>query len=219
MTLFDMLAQGDTEAFKAALAADPAAAMTRNEAGASVLAFAAYTRNPEAVRAVRAALPMIDPHEAIIVGDKATVEAALGGGWNPNARSPDGFTPLGLAAFFGHDDIFDLLLPMTADVNEQATNPQKVAAIHAAAAVRNAGMVLKLLRAGADPNLMQADGFSPLHSAAHSGDAIIAGLLLLFGANPRLQNAKGHDAIAEARAAGHHWLATRLEAMTDAAGD
>jgi uncharacterized protein len=213
MTLFDMLAQGDIEAFTAALAADPAAAMTRNQAGASLLAYAAYHRNAEAVATVRAALPMIDPHEAIIVGDKATVEAALSGGWNPNARSPDGFTPLGLAAFFGHEDIFDLLLPMTADVNEQATNPQKVAAIHAAAAVHNAGMVLKLLRAGADPNLMQADGFSPLHSATQSGDAIMAGLLVLFGADPQLKNAKGHDAIAQARAAGHEWLAERLETV------
>ena len=212
MTLFDTLAQGDIEGFKAGLAADPAAAMTRNASGASLLAFAAYVRNTEAVRAVRAALPIIDPYEAIIIGDKATLEAALAAGWDANIRSPDGFTPLGLAAFFDHGGIFDLLLPRTRDVNDQATNAQKVAAIHAAAAVRNAGMVEKLLRAGADPNLAQADTFTPLHAAAHHGDAVLAGLLLLFGADPRIRNAKGQDAIAHARAAGHVWLADRLEA-------
>jgi ankyrin repeat protein len=213
MTLFDTLAQGDIGAFKAGLAADPAAAMSRNAAGASLLAFAAYYRNPEAVSAVRAALPMIDPYEAIIIGDRPTVEAALSGGWDANIRSPDGFTPLGLAAFFNHGEIFELLLPKTRDVNDQATNPQKVAAIHAAAAVHNTGMVEKLLRVGADANLAQADGFTPLHTATHYGDAALAGLLLLFGANPRIKNAQGQDAIAHARAAGHEWLAERLEAQ------
>ena len=38
--------------------------------------------------------------------------------------------------------------------------------------------------------------------------------LLLFGGEPRIKNAKGHDAIALARAAGHEWLAERLEAQS-----
>jgi ankyrin repeat protein len=175
MTLFDVLSQGDIEAFKAGLAADPTQAMTRNAAGASLLAVAAYHRNPEAIAAVRAALPMIDPYEAIIIGEKATVEAALASGWDANTRSLDGFSALGLAAFFDHRDVFDLLLPETRDLNQQATNAQQVAAIHAASAVRNIGMVEQLLRAGADPNLTQADGFTPFHTAAHHGDGALAG--------------------------------------------
>jgi ankyrin repeat protein len=213
MDVFELLGKGDTEGLKAALAADPTIAMSRNGAGASVLAYAAYHRNAEAVREVRAALPMIDPFEAIIIGENETVEAALAGGWDPNERSPDGFTPLGLAAFFDRRTIFDLLLPRIRDVNEQALNPQKVAAIHAASAVRSVGMVEQLLRAGADPNLVQADGFTPFHTAAHHGDGALAGLLLLFGGNPRIRNAKGHDAVALARASGHEWLAERLEAQ------
>src|SRR5687768_2620614 len=110
MDVFELLQKGDTAGLKAALDADPAVAMARNAASASLLAVAAYYRNPEAIAAVRAALPMIDPYEAIIIGDKATVEAALAGGWDGNARSPDGFTPLGLAAFFDHREIFELLL-------------------------------------------------------------------------------------------------------------
>jgi ankyrin repeat protein len=210
--VFELLAKGDTAGVAQALAADPAIAMTRNTAGASLLAWAAYHRNPEAVAAVRACLPMVDPFEAIIIGETESFEAALASGWDANARSPDGYTPLGLAAFFDRRDMFDRLLPRTRNVNEPAANPQKVAAIHAASASRNIGMVEQLLRAGADPNLAQADGFTPFHTAAHNGDGPLAGLLLLFGGDPRRRNNKGEDAIALAQAAGHSWLADRLEA-------
>lgn len=213
MTLFESVAQGDMAALRAGLAADPAAAMARNESGASLLALAAYYRNAEAVGIVRAALPRLEPHEAIIIGDMAAVEAALVAGWDGNTRSPDGFTPLGLAAFFNHDAIFDLLLPAARDVNERATNTQQVAAIHAAAAQRNARMVEKLLRAGANPDLTQADGFTPLHSAAHHGDAATTALLLFFGADPKITNVRGEDAATLARAAGNAWLAERLERL------
>ena len=125
----------------------------------------------------------------------------------------NGFTSLGLAAFFDNPDAFELLLPLTRDVNEAARNAQKVAAIHAATAKRHADMVERLLRAGADPNQPQADGFTPLHAAAFHGDAAITGLLLLAGADPRAKNAKGEDAAALARTSGHDWLAERLEKL------
>ena len=76
--------------------------------------------------------------------------------------------------------------------------------------MRNAGMVEKLLLAGAEPDQAQADGFTPLHVAAQHGDAAIVGLLLLFGSNPRKHNAQGNDAITHARMGGHEWLAERL---------
>ncbi len=38
-----------------------------------------------------------------------------------NAYSPEGFTPLGLAAFFGHAEAVEALLAAGADVNYRAT--------------------------------------------------------------------------------------------------
>lgn len=213
MDVFDALAKGQLDEVGAALRADPTLATTRHPSGASLLAWAYYVGKPDAVPLIRPHVASLDPYDAIVVDDIEALEAALATGWDGNTLSPDGFTPLGLAAFFHRPKIFDLLLPLTLDVNEQARNPQKVAALHAATAMRDAKMVESLLRAGARPDLAQADGFTPLHVAAAHGDAAIAALLVLFGADPRLANAKGKDAIGFAHDAGHEWLAVRLEAL------
>ena len=208
---FDLIAKGDLDGLRAALSYDPGLVDTRHSSGASLVAWAAYMGNVGAISAIRARLRELDPHEAIILRDGARLEAALASGWDANQRSADGFTPLALAAFFENPEAFDLLLPLTRDINAPAENAQKVAALHAAAAKRCAPMVEKLLRAGADPNLVQADGFTPLHAAAQHGDATMAGLLLLYGADASQRNAKGEDAAAIARGAGHDWLADLLQ--------
>ncbi len=211
--LFVLITGNDLDGLRAELAHDPELAHARHPSGASLVAWAAYMGNVGAISAVRAHVTELDPHEAIILNDGERLEVALAGGWDANALSADGFTPLGLAAFFDNTEAFELLLPLTRDVNEAAKNPPQVAAIHAATAKRNAAMVEKLLRAGADPNQVQADGFTPLHAAAMHGDAAIVGLLLLFGADPRQASAKGDDAVTHATNGGHLWLAERLQAL------
>jgi len=208
---FDLVASGDVQALRAALVREPALARRRNTAGASLLAWAAYTGNAEAAAAVRAVVKELDPFEAIILGDDDALKQALVGGWDGNALSPDGFAPLALAAFFGNASAFERLLPLTRDVSRQADNPQRVAALHAATARRNREMVEKLLQAGAAPDQEQADGFTPLHVAAQHGDLAIVAMLMLCGADVKKRNARGMDAAAHARAGGHEWLASRLE--------
>lgn len=206
-SVFDMVAGNDLAGLEAALAADPSAASTRHDSGASLVAWSAYMGNAAAIALVRPLLPTLDAYEAIIVGDRAALEAALAAGWDANALSPDGFTALSLAAFFGNDAAFDLLLPLTMDIDRRAENAQQVAAIHAATARRNARMVEALLRAGAKPDLAQQDGFTPLIAAAQHGDAVIAGLLVLFGADRKLASGGGITPASAAEKAGHAWLA------------
>ena len=210
MDVFDLLAKGDVGAAEAALDADPALATARHASGASLLAWCWYVGRPEAAPIVRGQLAALDPYDAIIADEIETVREHLARDWDGNALSPDGFTPLGLAAFFSRPAIFDLLLPITRDVNERAQNRQQVAAIHAAASSRSPAMIEKLLRAGATPDLEQQEGFTALQAAAMHGDALSAGVLVLFGADPRRRNAKGETAIDLARAGGHEWLAERL---------
>jgi ankyrin repeat protein len=212
MDLFELVANKDNGALRTALADDPAAATSRNDAGASLLAWTVYVGNGDAQELVRAAAPTLDPYEAIILGDVDRVKDLLANRWDGNELSPDGFPPLALAAFFGNEAVFDLLLPLTREVNAQATNPQKVAALHAATAQRQAGMVEKLLAAGADPNLVQAGGFTPLHAAAANGDATNVDLLRKAGADVSATNDTGETAADLARSKGHDRLAEALGA-------
>ena len=198
----DMIALGKALAEGAADAAGPD--------GATLLSFAAYNSKDEAIALIRKHKPSLTPYEAASVGDRAQVARALAEGWNANKLSPDGFTALALACFFRHEEIIDLLLMWTDDVNVRATNTQQVAALHASSAARDNVSVEKLLRAGADPNLEQQQGFRPLHTAAQHDDAVLAGLLLLCGGDPKLTNAAGETPADIARAAGHEWLAERL---------
>lgn len=211
MDIFELVARGDGDGVERLLAAEPALSAARHPSGASLLAWAHYVGQPQLVDR----LPRpgdLDPHDAIILGDTARVEALLESGWDPDERAPDGFTPLALAAFFSRDQVFDLLLELTRDIDAQASNTQHVSALHAAAARREARMVEKLLRAGAAPDLRQQAGFTALHAAAQNDDALTAGLLLLFGADPTIRVDDGRSAADLARAAGHDWLAIRLAA-------
>ena len=208
--VFQLIVDNDLDGLRHALAGNPGIVYLRHQGGASLVAWAAYVGNVGAIAAIRAYVPELDGYEAIILGETKRLETVLANGWDANILSRDGFLPLALAAFFGNETAFDRLLPLTRDVNLRARNPQQVAPLHAACARRNIGMVEALLRAGADPNLTQAGGFTPLQAAAHHGDAAIAGLLVLFGADLKRTNDKGETAADIARAAGHDWLAERL---------
>lgn len=211
MDAFEAIASSDLGRLRQIISLDPAASAARNSEGTSLLSWAAYMGNADAIAIVRSAAPVLGPYEAIILGDAERVSDLLANDWDGRELSPDGFTPLSLAAFFGQQDVFDLLLPLADDVNRRADNRQQVAALHAATAKGSARMVQQLLDAGADPNLPQAGGFVPLHAAAASGKAAIVDMLLAAGADPRRVNDKCETAADLARADGHTELAARLE--------
>lgn len=101
--------------------------------------------------------------------------------------TPDGFTPLHLAAFFGHHYCVRLLLEERADPNAVSKNALRVTPLHSATANHDEAsaepIVAALLNAGANPNALQAGDFTPLMAARQNGHTRVARLLLAKGAS------------------------------------
>ena len=86
-----------------------------------------------------------------------------------------------------------------------------------AAMQRNAEEVSRLLKAGADVNLAQADGATALHWAAYHGDANLAKMLLAAGADPSAANREGSTPLWLAATQGDATMvATLLDGGADA---
>ena len=161
----------------------------------SELLDALYRGEQAAVDALLAEGVPLTIFEAAAVGEGARVHELLL--LEPGAAerwSPDGFTALHLAAFFGHSDVAGELLNQGADVNAVANNPLRVQAIHSAAAGNHLEVVRVLLEQGADPNARQEGGFAPIHAAAQNGNDEPYDLLVARGADPEAKTGDGRTA-------------------------
>jgi uncharacterized protein len=102
-----------------------------------------------------------------------------------NAYGDDGFQPLTLACFYGHDEAAAVLLDAGADPNTLGRNPYiQTNALHAAAASENKDEVSRyelcklLLAHGADPSIPQGtDDFRAIDAARQNGDEELERLL------------------------------------------
>ena len=102
------------------------------------------------------------------------------------ARSPDGFTALHYAAFFGSPEAVRALVAAGADVEARSTNEEfapEATPLHSAVAAGRMDNAQALLEEGADPNVRQHGGFTPLMQAEQRGDLDLAELLIRHGAN------------------------------------
>lgn len=186
MTLFAAIEAGNGPEIRAILAADPTLAGSRHPSGVSAVLWARYRGRGEVLDAILAAEPSLDVFDAAALGrldrlaELVAVDPAAANAW-----SADGFTPLGLAAFFGHPPAVRLLLDHGADVHAVARNAMRVQPIHAATAAHDAESVRLLLEAGADPNAEQQEGWTPLMAARRNGDLDLVELLVAHGASDR----------------------------------
>lgn len=179
---------GEEAAARAALEAQPVLAETVDGAGVPVALQALYHgRKALAEVLAEARRETISIFEAAALGRARDVAVLLQLSRDrAHALSPDGFTALHLAAFFGHHYCAKLLLDERADPNTVSQNPLGVTPLHAAVADKEEAvaeaLVALLLNAGADPNARQPDGFTPLHTAQQNGHTRVERLLRAKGA-------------------------------------
>jgi ankyrin repeat protein len=209
--IFDCIRQGDIEQLNALLASNPALANARTPEGASTVLWAVYTRHPELAPLLLGSRPP-DFFEACALGADARIAELLAGDRQLVEQfSADGFTPLGLAAFFGHLFAARLLLDTGADPNLASRNALRLSPLHSAAAAGHAALAGMLLQRGADPNAAESNGMTPLHTAAGTGNREIAALLLSAGSDLARQSHDGRTPAAIARQYGHPDIALELE--------
>jgi uncharacterized protein len=168
----------------AAITADDLSALSefanaRDESGVSALLLSLYHRRPKATEALLAAGAEVGVLEAAALGDVEKLRGA-----DLSVRGGDGFTPLHLAAFFGGAEAVRVILATGFPADADNENTFQVHPIHSASAVGDHASVRALLEAGANPNVEQQGGFTPMDAARHNQDTALEELLLEFGAQP-----------------------------------
>lgn len=200
--LIDAAKKGHMDQVKAILDAQPELVTAKTPGGVSAILLAVYYRHPETAEVFVAHGAKLSMAEACSLGKADQVAAYLKS--DPKLasdRSPDGYPVTGMAVFFGHPDVARMLIEAGADVNQAATNAQKVAVIHSAVAAPNLDIVRLLIQKGVNVNVAQAGGFTPLHEAAAQGDRAMAELLIQAGADLSARTTDGQTPaeIADAR--------------------
>ena len=215
MTSTDLIAAikgNDVARAKELLRANSELANERDENGVSAIMNARYRGQTELVELLLAAGVALDVFEAATLGNTVRLAQLVDGDPRQlNAWSPDGFTPLHLACFFGQEQAARVLLERGADPAAVARNPMRVQPLHSAAAGRQLGIVRVLLEKGAPVNARQHLGWTALHEAANHGNREMAETLLRHGADPLAGNDDGKTPSDVAAERGHTELARLFE--------
>jgi len=175
---------GDLAGLKNLLTQQPDLATSNTSYNVSPILLACYFKKPQAAELILGYLKEINLYEASAVGKFDAVAYLVQ--TNPdavNSYAPDGFTPLGLACFFGNHEVARYLILKGGDVNQPADNGYRVAPIHSSVAGNFTAITKLLIENGANVNVMQQAGVTPLHSAAQNGNLDILIMLLEAGAS------------------------------------
>ncbi|MEW6736163.1 MAG: sigma-70 family RNA polymerase sigma factor [Acidobacteriota bacterium] len=189
---------GDVVRVKALLQMDRRLLTARDWLGNTALIIAVNSGRQAVAELLFNAGVQPDIHEAAAIGQTEQVAKLLHEDASRlNSYSNEGFTPVGLAAHFGHCEVTQLLLTQDADVNAISGHPLQVTPLHAALFGRQIETALLLIKHGADVNIKRGGqgwpraGWTALHYAAGYGLIELIEPLIIHGADPNIIDDQG----------------------------
>ena len=205
------LKQNELDRFRKVVEADPCLLEERFDRGITLIQLVAYYKRPEFLDLLMDKVSYLDIFEAAATGNSAELKRNLRQDVTLlDAYSGDGFTPLGLACFFGHAEAVRYLLGKGPDVDKPSSNEHRVNPIHSAAASGKLEIVKILAENGANLNAVQSGGYTALHAAAHNGNLEMVKYLIASGAEPDLKTSEGKTALDLATEGGFRDIASYL---------
>jgi ankyrin repeat protein len=156
--LVDAAKAGDETKVRRLMAAHPDLTVKRLPSGESPLMAALYRGHHSVVDALVELGAEVDIFAAAATGRLTQLKRELSKPGAARTYSYDGWTPLHLAAFFGHVEAARMLLQAGADIQSVSCNSLKNTPLHAATAGKHAAVALLLLEGGADAQVADGGG-------------------------------------------------------------
>ena len=180
----DAIQKGNLSNIDQLLATNPALASSKAKNGGSAILLALYYGHQDIAQAIAAKKGGLDIFEASVLGKlerlKSLIEqdSAL-----VETYSPDGFTPVTLAAYLGQKSVTEYLIEKGANVNAIAKNATGFTALTGAVANNHVEISKILVKRGANVNHRYEGGVSPLMEACLNGNLELVNFLLENGAD------------------------------------
>ncbi|KAK2716435.1 hypothetical protein QYM36_010851 [Artemia franciscana] len=197
-----------------------ASLLERTKDGSTLLHVASLNGHPEtALMLLKKGVPLHMPnksgarsiHTAAKLGHVAVVQTLIQRGEQVDTTTNDNYTALHIAVEGGKALVVETLLGYGAHVHIKAGSELETP-LHVAARTHDGGdrCAVMLLKSGADPNVKNAFGLTPLHVAAKYGNLETVKLLLDDGADPTVQDSLGETPLHHAAENSHLLIVTQL---------
>lgn len=199
--LTDAAKAGDIAEVNRLLAADPSLVNAREANGETPLIAALYRGHRHVVDRLIEAGASVDLFAAAATGRIDIAERELAASSDAvNQHAYDGWTPLHLAAFFGHASLAERLLAAGANPNAVSQNSLQNTPLHAATAGKHSEVALLLMARGADVHAVDSARLTPLHIAAENGLEDVVRALVAAGADAHAVDAEDKTPLSRAAA-------------------